>query len=206
MLQSLVILKNNLCKSLIYYFIDQILFICLFSLFLSLIAYIFTFNNRTQNSLKLISIYNLSKYLLLISLSSISIISFVNCYIYIYVYKNDLQNRLLNYDNIYSLYITSSISQYISIKIDLFGLVFSSLAFFVALVSLLALDTRFYSNNGSFIFTCNLLSLVIYMFTLVDNYFILFVLYELLLIPSFLFVYFVSPGKRSIQASIYFVI
>ena len=31
-------------------------------------------------------------------------------------------------------------------------------------------------------------------------------MYELLLIPSFLFVYFVSPGKKAIQASIYFVI
>jgi NADH-quinone oxidoreductase subunit M len=31
-------------------------------------------------------------------------------------------------------------------------------------------------------------------------------MYELLLLPSFLFVYFISPGKQSIQASIYFVI
>jgi formate hydrogenlyase subunit 3/multisubunit Na+/H+ antiporter MnhD subunit len=30
--------------------------------------------------------------------------------------------------------------------------------------------------------------------------------YELLLLPSFLIVYFVSPSRRSIQASLYFII
>lgn len=34
----------------------------------------------------------------------------------------------------------------------------------------------------------------------------LFLLYECMLIPSFLFVYFVSPYKRGIQASLYFLI
>ena len=39
-----------------------------------------------------------------------------------------------------------------------------------------------------------------------SNYLVFFFLYECLLIPSFLFVFFVSPSRRAIQASIYFVI
>jgi NADH-quinone oxidoreductase subunit M len=39
-----------------------------------------------------------------------------------------------------------------------------------------------------------------------SNVLLFFLFYEFLLLPSFLFVYFVSPSRRAIQASIYFVI
>jgi len=93
-----------------------------------------------------------------------------------------------------------------SINLDYIGIIFSTLAFFVGLVSLLALDTRFYYNNVKFIFVCNFLVLVINIFTFTNNYFVFFLMYEFLLVPSFLFVYFISPGKQAIQASLYFVI
>jgi NADH-ubiquinone oxidoreductase chain 4 len=44
------------------------------------------------------------------------------------------------------------------------------------------------------------------MFTIVNDLFLLFLFYETMLIPSFLFVYFVSPYRRGIQASLYFLI
>ena len=43
-------------------------------------------------------------------------------------------------------------------------------------------------------------------FNLPTNIIIFFLFYELLLLPSFLLVYFVSPSRRAIQASLYFVI
>jgi NADH-ubiquinone oxidoreductase chain 4 len=44
------------------------------------------------------------------------------------------------------------------------------------------------------------------MFSIVNDLLLLFLFYESMLIPSFLFVYFVSPYRRGIQASLYFLI
>ena len=55
-------------------------------------------------------------------------------------------------------------------------------------------------------FICNLLVLVIFFFVIVNDFLLLFLFYEGLLIPSFLFVYYVSPYKRGVQGSLYFLI
>lgn len=44
------------------------------------------------------------------------------------------------------------------------------------------------------------------MFVSVNDVLILFLFYEAMLIPSFLFVYFVSPYRRGVQAALYFLI
>lgn len=44
------------------------------------------------------------------------------------------------------------------------------------------------------------------MFAAVTDVLLFFLLYEALLIPSFLFVYFISPSRRATQASLYFLI
>jgi len=44
------------------------------------------------------------------------------------------------------------------------------------------------------------------MFVVVNDVLLLFLFYEAMLIPSFLFVYFVSPYRRGVQASLYFLI
>jgi NADH:ubiquinone oxidoreductase subunit 4 (subunit M) len=44
------------------------------------------------------------------------------------------------------------------------------------------------------------------MFVIVNDVLLLFLFYEAMLIPSFLFVYFVSPYRRGVQASLYFLI
>jgi len=44
------------------------------------------------------------------------------------------------------------------------------------------------------------------MFVIVNDLLLLFLFYEAMMIPSFLFVYFVSPYRRGIQASLYFLI
>ena len=88
---------------------------------------------------------------------------------------------------------------------DLFNLIFYALSLFVAFVSLLALDTRLYSSKSIFLVLCNFLVLGIFMFSFTNNFVLFFIFYELLLIPSFFFVYRISPAKTAIQSSIYFV-
>lgn len=48
--------------------------------------------------------------------------------------------------------------------------------------------------------------IVVYFYVFSSNMLLFFIFYELLLIPSFLIVYFVSPSRRAIQASLYFLI
>jgi formate hydrogenlyase subunit 3/multisubunit Na+/H+ antiporter MnhD subunit len=52
----------------------------------------------------------------------------------------------------------------------------------------------------------NMFIVVVYFYVFSTNLLIFFLFYELLLIPSFLIVYFVSPSRRAIQASLYFLI
>ncbi len=52
----------------------------------------------------------------------------------------------------------------------------------------------------------NIFVLIVYFFVFSDNLLVLFIFYELLLIPSFLLVYFIAPSRRAVQASLYFVI
>lgn len=91
-------------------------------------------------------------------------------------------------------------------SLDGFGLVLLNLAVMIGLISLLTLDSRFYWKNASFVFLCHLLIVVIFLFSLINDIVGFFILYEGLLIPSFLLVYFVSPYKKAIQASLYFVV
>ena len=48
--------------------------------------------------------------------------------------------------------------------------------------------------------------IVVYFYVFSTNLLIFFLFYEFLLVPSFLIVYFVSPSRRAIQASLYFLI
>ena len=48
--------------------------------------------------------------------------------------------------------------------------------------------------------------IIVYFYVFSTNILLFFLFYELLLIPSFLVVYFISPSRRAIQASLYFLI
>lgn len=91
-------------------------------------------------------------------------------------------------------------------SIEFFGYIFIILAYIVGVISFLCLDPQFYYKNMRFIFICNFLVLVIYLFTVTTDFLFFFLLYESLLIPSFLFVYYTSTYKRGTQASLYFLI
>lgn len=92
------------------------------------------------------------------------------------------------------------------LTLDFFGLILLTLSYVVGFISIMALDTRLYYRNINYIFSFNIFVLIVYLYVSVSNIVIFFLLYECLLIPSFLFVYFVSPSRRAIQASLYFVI
>lgn len=101
---------------------------------------------------------------------------------------------------------TMPIFPQILISIDLFGFILLFLAYLVGFLSLLALDTRLYWKNFMYIFTFTIFLVIVYLYITTTNILMFFLFYELLLLPSFLFIYFVSPSRRAVQASIYFVI
>jgi len=91
-------------------------------------------------------------------------------------------------------------------SIDFFGIIILFLSFFVGIFSLISLDNRIFWKNNKYFFYINIFIIVIFFFVFSSNVLLFFLCYELLLLPSFLIVYFISPSRRSVQASLYFLI
>ena len=92
------------------------------------------------------------------------------------------------------------------LTVDLYGFVLLLLAFFVGFFALLSSESKIKYFNTSFFFYFNYFLLVVYVFVSTSDIFMLFLCYELLLIPSFFFVFFISYTRKAMQASLYFVI
>lgn len=189
----------------IYY---MLLFTLIVGIFFSFCIFIGAKINNRQYLIKTYSNLFFIRLLLLLtfSLSTIFLtLVFIYYLAYVnYIFKFFFFNAFFLYSEDFFPKIIFSFPLVLSV--DFFGLILCFLAFSVGLLSFLALDTRFYWKNIRFIFMCNVLILIVFLFTSVNNILLLFFFYECLLIPSFLFVYFVSPYRRSIQASIYFLI
>ena len=164
-----------------------------------------------QNLIKNFSSIYLVRSILMVSL----VVSFfIQCYIFwLYLFNFSYKITLLLYQHDYTkikwnvLYdVNILVLGNFNFSFELFGLIFILLAYLVGVISFLALDTRLYWKNIRFIFVCNLLVLIVVLFASVNDILLFFLLYEALLLPSFLFVYFISPSRRSTQASIYFLI
>lgn len=164
-------------------------------------------HSSSQDMLKTTGSFRIVKFLLLAELSVMLICNLILFYSCVCWLKTTQMQSMFTAPGLgeYCASVTFTIHQY-DLTLDFIGLIFSNLAFFVGLISLLALDTRFYHNNLRFVFVCTLLVIIVLVFTLTTNYLVFFLAYELLLIPSFFFVYFISPGKQAVQASIYFVV
>lgn len=192
----------NLCS----YIIEFNVIISLLSIFVTAVMFYYSNINSKQT---LIKDFNVLKFLKIILLGQL-LISFITYLFIFYLYSYVLKKMTISVlcDAHFMRYYYSipvDVFSY-SLSIDIIGVIFAALAFFVGFISLIALDTRFYWNNIKFILVCNMLVLTIVVFTITNNFLIFFFMYELLLIPSFLFVYYISPGKQAIQASLYFVI
>lgn len=191
------------------YLFEANIYFFLISMFLSTIIFYFTKFFNFQVILKNFSSTSIIKFILLGSL----LISFiVNCFvfwIFIKCYYSSLNNIIYNdyiFLNLFFYRIPLNSFWGVKLSLEFFGFIFILLAYIVGLISFLALDSRLYWKNIKFIFICNFLVLVILMFVIVNDLILLFLFYECMMIPSFLFVYFVSPYRRGVQASLYFLI
>lgn len=201
-----------LIKSLLQY---NYIYICAFFMACVLVYYItkiFNFQNffKHKTSLKIIRV------LLILSLLISFFIHIFIFWLYVeqaYVFLNlSLNSELVVFPKFINTITFNSINIFnckvlnLYLTLDFFGLILLTLSYIVGFISILALDTRLYWKNIKYIFAFNIFVVIVYLYVSVSNIIIFFLLYECLLVPSFLFVYFVSPSRRAIQASLYFVI
>ena len=163
-----------------------------------------------QRLLKGLSVTTLIRFILVYSLLIgfiFTLITTLMYYEYLYEYnvsliyatKFDLLDYFdysINLFNIYNL----------KFSLDAFGLLILILAYLVGVISLLCLDTRLFWKNIRFSYICNVIVFFVIILVSVNDLISFFIAYEGLLIPSFVIVYFVSPTRRAIQASLYFLI
>ncbi len=120
----------------------------------------------------------------------------LNSFLYFLHFNEFLYDRAFNTFFVFNFQFTFDIYSYILIL----------LAFFVGFFSLLASDSRIKNLNTNFFFYFHYFLLIVYLFVSIEDLISIFIFYELLLIPSFLFIYFISYTKKAVQASLYFVI
>jgi formate hydrogenlyase subunit 3/multisubunit Na+/H+ antiporter MnhD subunit len=177
---------------------------------LSIILYYFSKFFNFQNVLKNFTSSDFIKFILLISIMISFFINLFAFWIFIKCYYNSLNFFLYSdfYLNNNLFLFNIPLFNFLSYKtsIEFFGFIFILLAYIVGFISFLSLDTRLFNKNIKYILVCNFLVIIIHLFTIVNDLLLLFLFYESMLIPSFLFVYFVSPYRRGVQASIYFLI
>jgi len=196
------VIQHYILSNILVYTINSLLF----GTFLSFLVYFFGYKNQYQNIIKHDNIYNFIKFVLLISLgiSYIFFIFFLYFFYTYYVYNNNY-NLFNNYVLVPKLFVNFYFFWF-EFSIDFFGIVLLFLAYFVGILSLLALDNRIFWKNIKYLFSLNFFIIIVYFYVFSTNILIFFLFYELLLIPSFLIVYYISPSRRAIQASLYFLI
>ena len=149
--------------------------------------------------------YSMSNYFLTLILVGHGSLFTVNFYLYLRSYEElafvTSSNSLMAFKNFASCTIMGS-----TFSIDLYGFVLLLLAFFVGFFALLSSENKVKHLDTSFFFFFNYFLLIVFVFVATTDLFTLFICYELLLIPSFFFVFFVSYTRKAIQASLYFVI
>jgi len=193
-----------------HYFFSNILIytvdILLTGTFFSYLVYFFSYKNQYQNLIKYDTVYNLIKILLLVSLG-LSYIFFIFFLYFFYTYYLAVSNYSIfcSYKILPNIYLNFFFIWF-EFSVDFFGIVLLFLAYFVGILSLLALDNRIFWKNIKYLFSLNIFILIVYFYVFSTNLLIFFLFYEFLLIPSFLIVYFISPSRRAIQASLYFLI
>jgi NADH:ubiquinone oxidoreductase subunit 5 (subunit L)/multisubunit Na+/H+ antiporter MnhA subunit len=185
-----------------YFFLKLNLIILFSSIFFSMIIFYFNKIFFFQNLLKFQSCLKFLKLFLVLTL----LISFFFFLVYMYTYILYLSNLNYKFVNNTYLFVPSYNMYFFDISTDVFGLVILFLAYFIGVLSLLALDTRLYFKNVRYLYFVNIFILIVFFFVFSNNILLLFFFYELLLIPSFLLVYHIAPSRRAIQASLYFVI
>lgn len=172
----------------------------------SYVVYFFSYRNSMQSINTNDTIYNSIKIVLLLTLG-VSFTIFIQFLYNFYIYFLHISG--FNIFNKYGVVPKTSnqlFFNFFDFSVDLFGIFLLFLAYFVGVLSLLALDNRLFWKNIKYLFTINIFITIVFFYVFSTNILIFFLFYELLLVPSFLVVYFISPSRRAIQASLYFLI
>jgi len=182
-------------------------FILLVGTVVAYIIYACFYKNQVLNIIKNDAAYNIIKNILLYSL----LLSFLVFFsLFIWFYKTVLLSIGYVVFNTNSNIITNNnfLNQVLPIEFstDLFGNILLFLAYFVGLLSIVVLDNRVFWKNIRHLFAINIFVIVVYLYVSATNIVLFFLFYEFLLLPSFLIIYFISPSRRAIQASLYFLI
>jgi len=171
-----------------------------FSLLIILVFFFFSKISNLQSFFKNIFIFSYIKFYLKISLLISFFIHFIIFLLYINIanyytnllYFNDyllLPNQII----LTNLFDIKLFNLNLYFTLDLFGLILLTLAYLVGFIAILSLDTRLYWKNINYIFAFNIFLIIVYVYVSTTNIILFFFFYELLLLPSFLLVYFVSP-------------
>jgi formate hydrogenlyase subunit 3/multisubunit Na+/H+ antiporter MnhD subunit len=186
--------------------LTYILNILLIGTIFSYLIYFFSYKNQYQNIIKYDVVYNFIKLILLVTLG-LSFIIFLFFFYYFFIYYSAVNNYLIfnKYFLIPSTY-TNLYYSWFEFSIDFFGIILLFLGYFVGILSLLALDNRIFWKNIKYLFSLNVFIILVYFYVLSTDILMFFLFYEFLLIPSFLIVYYISPSRRAVQASLYFLI
>ena len=169
-----------------------------FTFFVILIFSFFKKSNKNLNffSMNLLKVVCLTSFFLSMSLA------FLYSYVYLF-WLVKVNSKFINHT---FLFIPMHSFFGFTFFIDFFGIIILFISYFVGLLSFLALDNKFFNKNIRYIFFLNIFVLIVFLFVATNNVLIIFLLYELLLVPSFLLVFYISPSRKSTQASLYFVI
>lgn len=147
----------------------------------------------------------LSNSFLTLSLVSSGLLFLISFYFYLTTYINLAYGALIN-----PLLLFKGLTFYhfyeLTFAINLYGYIIIFLALFVGFFALLVSENKIKSQNLNFLFYFNYFLLVVYLFVSINDVIGLFICYELLLLPSFFFVYFISYTRKALQACLYFVI
>ena len=196
---------NDLC-----FFLPKLFFICLLSLifgtFLVYTFFFFKFKKFFQNFIVNDFINNLVKYVIIFSFGCSFLFFIVAGYFYIQFFHLNCGLTSINLYNLYPNFKFSNLFFSIEFSLDFFGFVLLFLAYFAGIFSLIALDSRFLYRNINHIIYINIFTILVFMYVFTNNLLYLFLFYEFLLLPSIIIVYFMSPSRRAVQASLYFII
>lgn len=187
-------------------FFNKLNFLLVFfiTLFLS-ILFFFISSLQRNNQVKFNWFLQRVNYFLIIITLLFSIFFLVTFYLYLKTLNSFLHAVNFNeflYDRAFNTFTFFNIQ----FSLDIYSYILIFLAFFVGFFSLLSSDNRIKNVNTGFFFYFHYFLIIVYLFVSVEDIISIFIFYELLLIPSFFFVYFISYTRKAIQASLYFVI
>lgn len=132
-------------------------------------------------------------------------------YIFIFFFKFlNFQNYVFVFEQYNNLFLFKSVSNILTSKyifnLDIFGIILLLIVYFVGFISYIMLIRRLYWLSFKYVYICNFIILIIYFYVSSSDIISFFLFYELLLIPSVLFVYYISPINSSIYACLHFLV